>query len=365
VKIAYIVPRCVPDNSHGRYVIELASRLTREHDVTIYSGAFVQGLPVTITRRVLPVVDWPMIGRMATTWAAALMTPSAGRQDVVHIQGADAPTGTVVTAHCCTAAMSAAAPPTTMHRRISHAVGARAERFSFGKSSTRAVIAVSQKVRDEVEQHYHVPTSKMTVVSPGVDLDTFNPTSLARKRVKIRQDLGIADGEFAVLYVGGDQKLKGLDPLLQALRQIGAPATGLIVGVSPLRRPSGVVERIHWIGRTSDIVPYFAAADCFVLPTLYDTFSLATLEAMAGGIPSIVSRAAGIAELITDRQHALLLDDPASVEELASKIRQLIDDRELRACLAAGGREFAEQHSWDRVAAQTLDVYRAASKGAA
>jgi UDP-glucose:(heptosyl)LPS alpha-1,3-glucosyltransferase len=114
---------------------------------------------------------------------------------------------------------------------------------------------------------------------------------------------------------------------------------------------------------TSDIAPYYAAADCFALPTSYDTFSLVTLEAMASGLPVIVSRAAGISELLADGVNALLLQTPTDVVELAGCLGRLIDDHALRRELADKGRLVAEQHSWDRVSQRTLEIYRSACAG--
>jgi glycosyltransferase involved in cell wall biosynthesis len=362
VRIAFVVPRCIPDNSHGRYVIELASRFALDNDVTVYSGAFCPALTARVRRRFLPIVDWPMVCRLATTWAASLIVRIQTR-DIVHVQGADAPFGTVVTAHCCTAAMDVASPSPNFRQRVNHTLGAWAERLSFAKSSTRAVIAVSSKVRDEVERHYQVDKHKLTVVTPGVDLEMFHPARLESRQAG-RQGLGLSDHDFVILFVGGNFRLKGLLPLLEALRRLDQRVTVVAVGVTPTTELSAVYQQIVWIERTTDIARYYSIADCFVLPTLYDTFSLVTLEAMASGLPVIVSKAAGISDLLTDGMNALLLDDPTDVDALAQRVDRLMTDDRLRVHLAKHARRFAEDRSWDRVAAETFEIYRTVYSGA-
>ena len=364
MRIGFVVPRCTPDNSHGRYVIGLATRLAAERDVTVYAGAFWPPLPSAIRRRQLPVPNRPAVARLAALWSASLAAMQWQRFDIVHIQGADAPVGNVVTAHCCNAAMREAAPPTpTLRRRANYAIGIAVERYCFAKPATRAVIAVSNKVKEEIERHYGVESRKIVVLAPGVDTELFHPRHRDEVRPAVRGRLRLAPDDFVVAFVGGDYRLKGLVPLLESVRVAQAPVNVLAIGVTAdaalrgLVAREGLVRRVRFLGNVADIASLYAAADCFVLPTRYDTFSLATLEAMASGLPVIVSRAAGVSEHLTDGVDALLLDDPDDTEIIAGHLRRLADDPGLRAELSRAARRTAEQHSWERVVEQTLVVY--------
>src|SRR5262245_32543605 len=105
MRITFLVPRCTPDNSHGRYVIELSRRLSRHNTVVVHSGSFSEPPTPSMKHRFLPIPDRPAIARLASLWVTAPLTTKRLSGDVVHIQGADAPVGNVVTAHCCNAAM--------------------------------------------------------------------------------------------------------------------------------------------------------------------------------------------------------------------------------------------------------------------
>jgi UDP-glucose:(heptosyl)LPS alpha-1,3-glucosyltransferase len=368
MRIGFFVPRCTTDNSHGRSVIALAERFATSHDVTVYTGAggLPTGTPASL--RWLPVLDRPAVARLAMLWTASALVSTRERFDVTHVQGADALVGNVVTAQCCNAAMRGASGRRSAIRRLNMALGTMAERVRFGRRGTKAVIAVSEKVQREVVSHYGVDAARTTVIPLGVDVDAFHPGS--RARGEARRDLGISRGEFVIAYVGGDYVLKGLLPLARAVRALPFPLRLFAVGVRPDRFLENVVgrdglrEKIVLVGRTPDVARYYRAADVFVLPTLYDTFSMATAEAMASGVPVIVSREAGIAEWLTDGVDAVLLRDPRDATELARAVARLQADERLRSRLAENGRRTAEGFAWEHVAERTLSVYRRVVAGA-
>jgi UDP-glucose:(heptosyl)LPS alpha-1,3-glucosyltransferase len=168
---------------------------------------------------------------------------------------------------------------------------------------------------------------------------------------------------FAVLFVGADYRLKGLLPLLQGAQAVAGSLKILAVGVRPDRDLRNVVEReglshlVDFLGPRMDMPSLYSAADCFALPTRYDTFSLVTLEAMASGLPVIVSKRAGVAEILTPDLDSLVLEEPNDVPMLARHLQQLFVNDGLRNNLGAEARKTAERHSWDQVALRTLEVY--------
>lgn len=365
MQISFFVPRCTPDNSHGRYVIELAKRLGSEHQVTVFAGAFWTPLRSMVKCRLIPVANRPAVARLATLWAASLVTTKRRWADVVHIQGADAPVGNVVTAHCCNAAMQISADrKSSLTRRLNYALGSRVERYCLTRSLTRTVIAVSEKVRAEIETFYGVESKKIVVIPLGVDAAAFHPGVSDQFRSTVRAELGLQADDFVVIFVGGDYRLKGLLNLLEALKQLPPRLKVIGVGVEPdaalkdLMVQGRLEDRVRLVGRTPEPSRYFAAADCFALPTRYDTFSLATLEAMACGLPVIVSRAAGVSEHLTDGLDSILLQEPGDVDVLARQLDRLLTDEGLRKRLGQEARKTAEGLSWEKVAERTLAVYR-------
>jgi len=183
----------------------------------------------------------------------------------------------------------------------------------MSKASTRRIIAVSQQVKREIEGAYGVEPQRIVVIPNGVDAEMFHPRHRAGFRAPVRERLGVTPDQFLVLFVGGDYRLKGLAALLEAARRVARALRVLAVGVRPdaalvqLVREKDLQQMVMFSGHTTDVASLYAAADCFALPTRYDTFSLATLEAMASGLPVIVSRAAGVSELLSPGRDSLIL----------------------------------------------------------
>jgi UDP-glucose:(heptosyl)LPS alpha-1,3-glucosyltransferase len=273
----------------------------------------------------------------------------------------------VVTAHFCNkAAKVAAYEGVGPYRRFNYALGAIAEKYCMSKPDTRKIIAVSQHVKDDIEREYGIEPRRVVVIHHGVDARAFHPRHRAEWRVSVRDRLGVGRDEFVVLFVGGDYRRKGLVPLLKAVGRVRHAMRVLVVGVKPdvplaqLARQNGLNDRVAFVDATAEIASLYAAADCFALPSRYDTFSMATLEAMASGLPVIVSRAAGVSELLSPDHDSLVLEDPENVDVLAQILERLVRDETLRMSLSANARSTAERHSWEEVTARTLAVYHEA-----
>jgi len=364
MRISYFVPRCTPDNSHGRYIIELASRFGSEHDVTINAGVFWPPLRSRVRCRFLPVPNRPALIRLGALWLTSNIARDRKRSDIVHVNGADAPVGNVVTAQCCNAVMRNAGHKPGFIRKLNYAVGVPAEKYCMTKESTKRVIAISNQVKNEIVKAYEVDPSRISVVYHGVDLDLFNPQHRAQARQSVRMQMGIGPEEFLVVFVGGDYRLKGLVPLLEATQRVGGRIKILGVGIEPdselraLVAANGYRDLVKFVPNTPRIAELYSAGDCYVLPTLYDTFSMATLEAMACGLPVIVSRKAGITELLSSTRDCFILEDPQDTHSLAGFIERLVRDETLRSRMGSEARRTAEANSWDVVADRTMSAYR-------
>jgi glycosyltransferase involved in cell wall biosynthesis len=122
---------------------------------------------------------------------------------------------------------------------------------------------------------------------------------------------------------------------------------------------AGVANRIVFAGPTNQVEKAYAAADAFLFPSPYDAFGMVVSEAMACGLPVVVSREAGASELIEHGVNGMLLNDHNSTTELAGHMRSLQADSAWAAGLGCLGRKTVEQLSWDTVAQQTMQAYRA------
>jgi alpha-1,3-rhamnosyl/mannosyltransferase len=112
-----------------------------------------------------------------------------------------------------------------------------------------------------------------------------------------------------------------------------------------LRRPG-------WLGQ-SDLAVLYSMADALLMPSLYEACPLPLIEAMAAGCPVLTSNCHGSAEIGGD---ASLQVDPYDIDSIIAELGRLLDDAELRAGLVAAGRKRAATFSWERCAAETLDV---------
>jgi UDP-glucose:(heptosyl)LPS alpha-1,3-glucosyltransferase len=333
--------------------------------VEIWSGAFSDQMrkAAAACHRV-PVINRPALARLGTLWTSSFFVGRREHVDIVHVQGADAPIGDVVTAHCCNAAMrKARESDARLLRRFNSRVGVQAERYCLTKPSTRSVIAVSAKVAREIEHHYQLEPARIQIIPPGVNLQEFHPDLRARWRTAVRSDIGVRQDDFLVLFIGADYKLKGFPTVLEAVARLPRHVRVLAVGV-PRRHAidrslgSDLRGRVSLLPPTENISRLYAAADCLALPTRYDTFSLVTLEAMASGLPVIVSREAGISEFLNAGIDALLMDRPDDAVGLSRHLESLADDKGRAARIGAAARRTAEQHSWDHVAQRVMNVYR-------
>ncbi|MCG6551282.1 MAG: glycosyltransferase family 4 protein [Candidatus Magnetominusculus sp. LBB02] len=203
--------------------------------------------------------------------------------------------------------------------------------------STPVIVANSNMVKRNIIDHYAVDEDKIHVLYNGVDLARFNDDKRARLSEEFRRRFRVTEDVAIVLFVGSGFERKGLGVLVEAMGRIKSPAVLFVAGrgrtgrYEALAGRLGLSNRIVFAGAAEDIERYYAASDVFVLPTLYDPFSNATLEAMASGAAVITSRNNGAAEIIEDGTDGQLLDDMTDPQELADNI-----DKAIPICRALG-----------------------------
>ena len=160
----------------------------------------------------------------------------------------------------------------------------------------RRVIANSQMVKDEIIRLYGTPAEHVHVVHNGVPIHTTEPGA----REKTRAELGLAPGEYIALFAGSGWDRKGLRHAIAAVNALKIPVTLLVAGRGE-SRGLPVSGRVKFLGAlpAEKLRAVLAAADVFILPTIYDPFSNACIEALAAGLPVITTTANGFSEIIT------------------------------------------------------------------
>jgi UDP-glucose:(heptosyl)LPS alpha-1,3-glucosyltransferase len=238
------------------------------------------------------------------------------------------------------------------------------EKALFTSISTRRIIAASRLVSSQIEEHYRVDSNMISIVPNGVDYKLFERVRSEGNRDGIRASLDLPEDKYVLLFVGNEFGRKGLQVLLGALSALEDQcAYLLVVGGDDQERyrrlaaDLGIADQVSFVGSIPNPENLYAAADAFVLPTLYEPFGIAIIEAMAAGVPVITSKACGAIEGMQHRQHVLHLENPTSVDELAEAIRLLRRDDTLRKKMIASGLEKARELSWDRIAQRVIAVY--------
>ncbi len=221
------------------------------------------------------------------------------------------------------------------------------ETASFHPAASRKIVAVSHRVKEEATRHYGVPADKILVIHNGVDSNDFKPSEEARRL--IRNQLGLGDSEYMLLFVGSGFRRKGLEYAIKAVDRV--PSAKLVVAGEGRATPH---PRVLMLGRRTDVAHLYAAADAFIFPTLYDPFPNAVLEAMASGIPAIVSRVAGVSEVID--HDSIVVEDPMNIDELAAAVKRL-EDPAIRKPMGEAARRKAMSRPLEQVFDENLRLY--------
>lgn len=190
------------------------------------------------------------------------------------------------------------------------------EREMFASARLQAVIANSQMVADEIVQHFGFAAEKIRLVPNGIDLARFHPGARKEHRTTVRTKLGTDENRPVALFVGSGFKRKGLDAAIAALAQSGIDGELWVVGHD--RKPSAYASaaaraglrtgRLRIIGPVADPLPYYGAADILVLPSIYDPFPSAVIEALACGLPAVTSTSCGARDAVIALDRNLVCD---------------------------------------------------------
>jgi len=227
----------------------------------------------------------------------------------------------------------------------------RLEKSLFAKRGAGRVIANSRMVKDEIVRFYGYPSDKISVIYNGVPLAELRNAQGERDRSRLT--LGLRDEDIAVLFVGSGWERKGLSYAIEAVEGCGGNMRLLVAGRG--REPNFRSRVTQFLGVVPDPTSLYGAADIFLLPTIYDPFSNACLEALAAGLPVITTMSNGFSEIIEDGLHGSIIRDPRNQPTLRDALRfwsnasRRQEARQRNITLAA-------QFDMSRNVAETLDV---------
>jgi UDP-glucose:(heptosyl)LPS alpha-1,3-glucosyltransferase len=214
------------------------------------------------------------------------------------------------------------------------------ERTLLAHGGARAVIANSGMVRDEIVARFGRPAADIHVVYNGVPEWAPQPEA----RCRIRASLGIPLPACVALFVGSGWERKGLRFALEAIEHLQNRNCFLLVAGTDRRGAPEASDRVRFLGASEKTSELLDASDVFVLPTIYDPFSNACLEAMAAGLPVITTRSNGFAEILEAGIDGEVLDDPRDTRAFARCLDAWSSPERrdaVRARLQAKGRRFS------------------------
>lgn len=224
----------------------------------------------------------------------------------------------------------------------------------------RRIVAISERVRRQLKEHYHVPDDRIVTIPNGINLSRFDPSN-ASSRAEVRLSFGVSEEVPLLLFVGSQYRLKGLEFVIRALAEMKTKVVLLVVGgdiAAPFKRLAeqlGARDRVIFAGARSDLPRLYPAADAFVLPTLYETFALVCLEAMASGLPVLASPVGGIEDYLIDGENGFHIQrDP---KEIAVKLERVLSEPALHARIRERGLATAKNYAWEKIAKQYLSLF--------
>ncbi len=243
-----------------------------------------------------------------------------------------------------------------------HAYVKAMEKRLFEQKRLKAVICNSQMVKNEIVENFVIDENKIHVIYSGVDISHFHPR-IKQQKESIKQQWRLPSNAVIFLFLGSGFERKGLLQVLQAFKTLPQNSFLLIVGYDKHERNYAIESsrleiksRVKFLGSQKDVIPCYAVADAFVLPTLYDPFPNTVLEALACGLPVITSTKSGAAEIISSAQQGFVCDafDVNKLEEFMG----VLCDKQIREEMGHKARVLAENYSMKKMTHHLITLYK-------
>jgi glycosyltransferase involved in cell wall biosynthesis len=223
------------------------------------------------------------------------------------------------------------------------------------------IIVVSKTTAEDLQECLNVPSEKINVVYNGIGDEFFN---LDRKG---------GEKEGSILFVGRADPYKNLTGLIEAynllVKKYNIKHKLLVVGEEDKRYPDArlLVKKLHLeekvvfqgYVKSGQILEVYSKASVLVMPSFYEGFGLPATEAMACGIPVIVSNTPALKEVV--RENAVVID-PKNIEEITNAMYKIISDKDFADNLANKGKEYAKKFTIENMARETVRVYNNLAK---
>ena len=370
MQIAFVVEHCHLRGGHERCVAEWARRLARRHEVTIVSHSVSDLPPGAVRWEPIHRIPGPAPLQYLAFYLMAGARVKKLRGHIIHSQGPNCPVFDFSSVHTVVRAKYRVLRGSPEFRReltvrqyaswdAHYRLAMAIERRLYPRPEG-ILLPVSKGAGRELHAHFGTAAERIVPVPNGVDLDVFRPGMSGEREATLRT-LGLEPQGAYALFVGGEWARKGLPFALRVIAESANDIHLVVAGSGPqayYREQAarlGIQQRVHFLGTCADTSALYRTGLALLMPSLYEAFSLVSLEAAASGLPILASPVSGTEELIEEGQNGWVL--PADPTLWAARLNALAADRGIHERMSHHAREVASLFPWDRGVARFEELY--------
>lgn len=369
-RIAVVVPKYGLPGGAEQFASALTERVARSspYEIHVFAHQWHSEPDSPVRFHRLPEWSWP---RFMRPWAFAISAERALRKkrfDLVHshdrIFHAD-----IFSLHCTPHRFWVrnvrAKTPSLFDRAM---IGVERRMVSGNPSAT--FLPVSSLSVDLFHREYPDAKGYWKIMPPGVDYARFSGPDRENCRREICARYGIDPGAFVALFVGMNFEHKGLDTIMEAVAEAKRQRPSnkfhlLVVGKGNIAKYTaqadrlGLASSVTFTGAiTSGLEEYYRSSDCLMLLSAFDTFGMVVLEAMAAGLPVVISSAVGAKDIAENHANSHVLSSQDDRDSAAHALLTLVDPEAWKHFSRAASRT-AQRHDWSEQAEKMLRIYEA------
>ena len=241
------------------------------------------------------------------------------------------------------------------------------ERKLVYEGNCKKFVAVSNLAKDIFLQEYKINPDKVAVINPGVDLNDYTQHNKDSVRNAIRHELGINFTEPVIFFVSMNFEIKGLDDILLSLAKLKAQnrkfklivaGKGNIKKYTQMAKEAQIISDVIFTGPVNKekIIRMYLASDLYIMLSKFDTFGNVVLEAMAAGLPVIISGNVGAKDIVRENENGFIISDISDADYIAMKVALLLDEN-IRRKMSAIAFQTAAKNTWDDVTKRYTTIY--------
>ena len=235
------------------------------------------------------------------------------------------------------------------------------------EGNCKKFVAVSNMTKDIFLQEYNINPDKVSVINPGIDLNDYARQNKNSVRNSVRNELGINISDPVIIFASMNFEIKGLDDILFSLAKLKAQnrkfklivaGKGNIKKYVKLAKQAQIISDVIFTGPVSreKLIRIYLAGDLYIMLSKFDTFGMVVLEAMAAGLPVVISSNVGAKDIVKEDKNGFIVGNTSDIDYIAAKIALLLDEN-IRRRMSDAASQTAAQNTWDNVTKKYAAIY--------